>query len=1186
MKPVDTLSVNALQNWSQVEQSRIIYVFPGTIDVEIGTGIRLQTRGESNMVELGAFLGKGEASADMWMDDALWRWESKAAARRAQVWVKHVMVAHLLGQPQGYEFEGELILVGTTIPPRLVELRLLQAGFRPSLATWRAKATEGRRRRLPEFIAWLSGEGPEESETASPESVASKESSDIKELKDRAQHTWMRWYAIFEEEIVTAGRTYQMRGRPTLGDRELTLKYRHPSSGAELTLRFDVAAHPLHHPTTAAFGDQTVVREALAWEEYPEFVTSVGDAIKPRSAARPITASPRSTAKPAAKPTAVEAAPRSPLPPEKREEARAQIEDLVLPPPRRSAYLARVDRAAERGESPRRLVTEAMKESKEFMQERAANRSQAPRWDEAVVHAFEQQPGWRLDVVPRGQDHMLTIYPDNGALTDAVVSIDVDETDIDDVRWLPSDLTPAQQDELLDRVERALRVARAVTLGEVPQSPLEGRIEEVRRRAGELGIDPAVLAGHESQGAMAIAMTYLAEPSRDMVGDLVQWLRTTYYDHPAVAVLAEWRYGSGPGDAASFTQALWSAVFKEPNTARVTAREDDLRTSCEAPFTTHDGKQAVLLRRAGRDGDYRLFMMSSHVRPTDDPNFCVIEDEAGELRDGDQLLVVGDELQADRQIELYRRIAEVVAEVERTPGRLRDVRQLLFLTAAMIDTPRCKGAHRAAATRAFEKARDYYDTARRSLARGAVIAASERVHDALRRIGLAAAAIAEACAEGQQPLSAQVSSGHAPWIEPSEEDTLTMRAVEAAANQARPPDVTASVVHAHPVLARAGIAADGVGLRTERARAYSTGRSIDAGSHVHAANAAPSSPAPVMLVASHDAATVAASDLPRDTPKLYPGEYASWITRFCWDLEEPHGVGPQQAERLANTLAADTLKIFVERMHTLTIPETHDAAVAAFGWLSKEGLGRDVIEDLAHTAVDLLLGPAEPADCPPGARPFIVHQHKANRLHFDLRLQLRGVLKSWTLPREPALAPGERRLAIHIEDHPREWLNFRGAVPERYGGGKVEVWDTGCWYPDDPDGDVKDAYDKGRLSICLSGERMRGNYNLVRFHGRGNGDTWLLIREGEQVDAPRAAGEAKVTTTPAVSGSDAPLAQVRKILAHANVAVDPAGVRVVGRFGECVGDAATRDRVRKALQDAGIHASLVRGRLFFPLGQP
>jgi hypothetical protein len=132
----------------------------------------------------------------------------------------------------------------------------------------------------------------------------------------------------------------------------------------------------------------------------------------------------------------------------------------------------------------------------------------------------------------------------------------------------------------------------------------------------------------------------------------------------------------------------------------------------------------------------------------------------------------------------------------------------------MIDTPRCTGAHRAAAVRAFNKARDYYDIARRSLARGTAIAASERVHDALRRIGLAAASIAEACAEGQQPLAARVSSEHAPRVEPSAEDVETMRAVEAAEKQAGPPKVTASVTHAHQALARAGVVIDGAGLRT------------------------------------------------------------------------------------------------------------------------------------------------------------------------------------------------------------------------------------------------------------------------------------------------------------------------------------------------------------------------------------
>jgi hypothetical protein len=784
--------MNAVSVWPRTGDTLVHYTYPGTIEVSLGAGIRFQTRGEPEDVELGAFLGKGEVSAEMLMDDGLWKWQSKAAARRAQVWVKHVMVADLLGRPQGYEFEGELVLVGIRVPSRRVEQALLQAGFRPSLATWRAKATDERRRRLPEFVAWLGGDEPDE-----PVSTATTASTDTKELKDRAQHVWMRWYALFAKDLVTAGRTYQLRGRPTLDARELVLRYHHPSSGAELLVRFEVAAHPVHHRATAEFGGQQLVHEALAWEEYPEFVTAVGAAIKPLSApSRSTRSSPRSAAKQAA----TKATNKAPLPEEKREEAREQIGDLVLPPSRRSSYLARVEKAAGRGENPKRLITEASRESREFMRERAASRSQEPAWDESVVRAFEQGPGWRLDVVPRGPGHVLTVYPDDGGLVDAVVSIEVRDNAIRDVRWLPADLTTAEQDELLRRVERALKVARAVKLGEPPPSPLAGRIEEVRRRAGEFGIDPAVFAGQPSHGVMARALAYLADPRPGVAEELIRWLRSTHDEHPVLAVIENWRDGDVPGDT-SLAGELWSAVFEETGVATVHARDGALQTSVEAPFTTGDGRQAVLLRHAGRQGEVQLFKMSAVIKPTDDPNICEIEDDAGHLRDGDRLVLVGDEERADEQIELYRRIAEFIAEVERTPERLEDVRQLLFLTAAMIEAPRCKGAHRAAATRAFEKAREYYDTARRSLACGAAIAASERVHDALRRIGLAAASIAEACAEGQEPLAARASSEHAPRIEPNEEDSETLRDLEAAEKRTGPTSRTPHDVRAHQVLA-------------------------------------------------------------------------------------------------------------------------------------------------------------------------------------------------------------------------------------------------------------------------------------------------------------------------------------------------------------------------------------------------
>jgi hypothetical protein len=370
----------------------------------------------------------------MWMDDALWKWQSEAAARRAQIWVKHVMVADHLGRPQGYEFEGELVLVGIRIPSRQVESLLLQAGFRPSLATWRAKASDERRRRLPEFVAWLANDGPEEPRLHPPEppprskqrhqgaegSGAARLDALVRALPERARH---RGAHLSDARTAHARRP---RARPHVPPPEQRRR-----AGAALRRR-RLTRCTTRRPRRST--TQTVVREGLAWEEYPEFVTAVGDAIKPRSAPRKSAqSSPRSPAKQAA----TKATNKSPLPEEKREEAREQIGDLVLPPSRRSSYLARVEKAAGRGENPKRLLTEASKESREFMRERAANRSQEPTWDESIVRAFEQEPGWRLDVVPRGPGHVLTVYPDDGALVDAVVSIDVRDNAIGDVRWLP-----------------------------------------------------------------------------------------------------------------------------------------------------------------------------------------------------------------------------------------------------------------------------------------------------------------------------------------------------------------------------------------------------------------------------------------------------------------------------------------------------------------------------------------------------------------------------------------------------------------------------------------------------------------------------------------------------------------------------------------------------------------------------
>jgi hypothetical protein len=787
VKPLNTLSVNALDTWTRAEKYRIHYVFPGSIDVELGAGIKFQTRNDSKTIELGAFLGKGERNAAMWMDEELWEWRADAADRRAQVWVKHVMVANLLQQPQGYEFEGEIVLVGTTLPTRQVERLLSQAGFRSSLATWRAKATDERRVHLPELIAWLSNERPVEPKPASP--TAPTELTDLKALKERAQHVWMRWHAIFEDQLAVAGRTYQLRGRPTLGERALIIKFRHQSSAAELEFRFDVATHPLQHRTTAVFGDQTMEREALAWEEFPDFVNSVGDAIKPRSSAKKAPTTSSTSPKPATvEQPAVTVAPPPPAtwsPVADIEAAQAQVRDLVLRPNRRSDYLARVVKAAERGDNSKRLISAAKRESRRFMAERAAKRSPGPRWDEALVHAFEREPGWRLDVVARGQGHTLAIYPEGRALEDAVVSIDVREHTIGDVRWLTGELAPVQEDELLGRVQRALQVARAEATGEPPPSPLESQIDEILRRAVELGINSDVLSG-APQGAMARVLEELGDPIPSAPSELLRWLKANGFGSVAL-VIVDSHVGDGPADMDSLSRALWKAVGDSVEVTPIYAHEGGWQTSCGALFFSRDEKRWVLVRRTQPRGAYELSMLNV-VRNTDDDSgwsdTCKFEDAAGMLREGDVLCLVDGERGPQDTIELHRRISEFITELERTPKRLQDVRRLLFWTAAMIDTPRCQGAHRAAATRAFEKARAFYDTARRSLARGGSVAASESVHEALRRISRAAASIAQACAEGQQPLADRITSELSPRVEPGDEDAAILRAVETEDRQA------------------------------------------------------------------------------------------------------------------------------------------------------------------------------------------------------------------------------------------------------------------------------------------------------------------------------------------------------------------------------------------------------------------
>src|SRR5437660_4135015 len=128
---------------------------------------------------------------------------------------------------------------------------------------------------------------------------------------------------------------------------------------------------------------------------------------------------------------------------------------------------------------------------------------------------------------------------------------------------------------------------------------------------------------------------------------------------------------------------------------------------------------------------------------------------------------------------------------------------------------------------------------------------------------------------------------------------------------------------------------------------------------------------------------------------------------------------------------------------------------------------------------------------------FVVQKHAATRLHYDFRLEHNGVLLSWAVPKGPSLDPNDKRLAMHVEDHPMEYGDFEGVIPpKQYGAGTVMVWDRGTWTPK---ADPEEGYAKGRLKFDLDGEKLKGGWNLVRSHGsKYSGDSWLLIKESDE----------------------------------------------------------------------------------------
>ena len=128
---------------------------------------------------------------------------------------------------------------------------------------------------------------------------------------------------------------------------------------------------------------------------------------------------------------------------------------------------------------------------------------------------------------------------------------------------------------------------------------------------------------------------------------------------------------------------------------------------------------------------------------------------------------------------------------------------------------------------------------------------------------------------------------------------------------------------------------------------------------------------------------------------------------------------------------------------------------------------------------------------------FVVQKHRASHLHYDFRLEMDGVLKSWAVPKGPSLDPADKRLAMQVEDHPVSYFDFEGIIPAgNYGAGTVMVWDLGTWEPEG-DSDADAMLTKGDLKFRLDGEKLKGSFALIHIRARrpgSKGTEWLLIK--------------------------------------------------------------------------------------------
>lgn len=148
---------------------------------------------------------------------------------------------------------------------------------------------------------------------------------------------------------------------------------------------------------------------------------------------------------------------------------------------------------------------------------------------------------------------------------------------------------------------------------------------------------------------------------------------------------------------------------------------------------------------------------------------------------------------------------------------------------------------------------------------------------------------------------------------------------------------------------------------------------------------------------------------------------------------------------------------------------------------------------------------------------FVIQKHDASHLHYDFRLEIDGVLKSWAIPKGPSNNPEEKRLAVEIEDHPIAYATFEGVIPEGYGAGTVMVWDIGSYEnlkaKKKEKKSMADCYKDGKIEVNLKGKKLHGGYALIRTHFRDSTHNWLFFKmKDDQVDEHKKSEDKSVLT--------------------------------------------------------------------------